>query len=113
MRSAAMVGLDGSIDWFCFPHFDSPSIFAKLLDHKKGGYFSICPDTDYKTKQFYWPETNVLITRYLTDEGIVEVSDFMPVGARIKDEFDYRIIRRVKGINGKHLHLVSKEEVGV
>ena len=101
MRSAAMVGLDGSIDWFCFPHFDSPSIFAKLLDHKKGGHFSICPDTDYKTKQFYWPETNVLITRYLTDEGIVEVSDFMPAGSQVKDEYDYRIIRRVKGINGK------------
>ncbi len=101
MRSAAMVGMDGSIDWFCFPHFDSPSIFAKILDHKKGGHFSICPDSDYKTKQFYWPETNVLITRYLTDDGIVEVSDFMPVGKQVKDENDYRIIRRVKGINGK------------
>ncbi|MCK4989855.1 MAG: glycoside hydrolase family 15 protein, partial [Bacteroidales bacterium] len=100
MRSAAMVGLNGSIDWFCFPHFDSPSIFAKILDHRKGGYFSICPTTDYKTKQFYWPDTNVLITRFLTDKGIVEVSDFMPVGSQIEDEYDYRIIRRVKGING-------------
>lgn len=101
MRSAALVGLDGSLDWYCFPHFDSPSIFAKILDHRKGGHFCICPVTEFKTKQFYWPDTNVLITRYLTDEGIVEVSDFMPVGPQIKSEYDYRIIRRVKGINGK------------
>lgn len=100
MRSAALVGMNGSIDWFCFPHFDSPSIFAKILDHKKGGYFCVCPTIEFKTKQFYWPDTNVLITRYLTDEGIVEVSDFMPVGSQIKDEYDYSIIRRVRGING-------------
>lgn len=101
MRSAALVGLNGSIDWFCFPHFDSPSIFAKILDHRKGGHFCICPETNFKTKQFYWPDTNVLITRYLCDEGIVEVSDFMPVGPQVKDSNDYRIIRRVKGINGR------------
>ena len=86
MRSAALVGVNGSIDWFCFPHFDSPSIFAKILDFRKGGYFSISPVSEFKTKQFYWPETNVLITRYLTTEGIVEVSDFMPAGSAIKDE---------------------------
>jgi len=101
MRSAALVGLNGSIDWFCFPHFDSPSIFAKILDHRKGGYFSISPVTEFKTKQFYWPETNVLITRYLTDEGIVEVSDFMPVGSATMDESRYCIFRRVRGINGQ------------
>jgi GH15 family glucan-1,4-alpha-glucosidase len=101
MRSAALVGLNGSIDWFCFPHFDSPSIFAKILDSRIGGHFCICPLAEFKTKQFYWPDTNVLITRYLTDEGIVEVSDFMPVGPHIKTEYDYRIIRRVTGINGK------------
>jgi GH15 family glucan-1,4-alpha-glucosidase len=107
MRSAALVGLNGSIDWYCFPHFDSPSIFAKILDHRKGGYFSIRPVAEFETKQFYWPETNVLITRYLTGEGIVEVSDFMPVGSGIKDEDDYRIIRRVRGING-HVKMQMK-----
>ncbi len=107
MRSAALVGLNGSIDWFCFPHFDSPSIFAKILDHRKGGYFSIRPVAEFETKQFYWPETNVLITRYLTGEGIVEVSDFMPVGSGIKNEDDYRIIRRVRGING-HVKMQMK-----
>jgi len=101
MRSAALVGTDASIDWFCFPHFDSPSIFAKILDSNIGGYFSIQPVTDYKTKQFYWPDTNVLITRFLTPDGIVEVSDFMPVGSQITDEKDYRIIRKVKGIHGR------------
>jgi GH15 family glucan-1,4-alpha-glucosidase len=101
MRSAALVGRNGSIDWFCFPHFDSPSIFGRILDAQKGGHFSISPLSKFKTKQFYWPETNVLITRYRTGEGIVEISDFMPVGPKIKDERDYRIIRRVRGINGK------------
>lgn len=100
MRTAALVGLNGSIDWFCFPHFDSPSIFAKILDHRKGGHFCIRPLAAYKSKQFYWPETNVLITRYRTGDGIVEVSDFMPVGSAIKDESDFQIIRRVRGING-------------
>ena len=65
MRSAALVGLNGSIDWFCFPHFDSPSIFAAILDEKKGGYFKIAPvDQTSKCKQYYWPDTNVLITRF-------------------------------------------------
>ncbi len=101
MRSAALVGTDSSIDWFCFPHFDSPSIFAKILDRNIGGYFSIQPVTDYKTKQFYWPDTNVLITRFLTSDGIVEVSDFMPVGSQLTGEKDYRIIRKVKGVLGR------------
>ncbi len=94
------VALNGSIDWFCFPNFDSPSIFAKILDYRLGGYYCICPTTEFKTKQFYWPDTNVLITRFLTEDGIVEVSDFMPVGTQLKSESDFRIIRRVKGING-------------
>jgi len=101
MRSAALVGTNASIDWFCFPHFDSPSIFAKILDSNIGGYFSIQPVTYNKTKQFYWPDTNVLITRFLTPDGIVEVSDFMPVGSQLTEEKDYRIIRKVKGIHGR------------
>ena len=76
MRSAALVGMNGSIDWFCFPHFDSPSIFAKILDHRIGGYFSICPTPGFKTKQFYWPDTNVLITRFL-DRSLPYRSLFM------------------------------------
>ena len=102
MRSAALVGLNGSIDWFCFPHFDSPSLFASILDDGKGGHFKIAPVLpDTKTKQHYWPDTNVLITRFYNAEGIVEITDYMPVGSDIVNEFDYRIVRRVKGIHGR------------
>ena len=101
MRSAALVGLNGSIDWFCFPHFDSPSVFASILDENKGGYFRISPtDSESKNKQYYWPDTNVLITRFYNSEGIVEIVDYMPVGKDIVDEYDYRIVRRVRGIHG-------------
>lgn len=102
MRSVALVGTNGSIDWFCFPHFDSPSVFAGILDENKGGAFQIAPiDERFHTKQFYWPETNILITRFHCNEGIVELTDYMPVGKDIKEEEDYRIIRRVKGVHGK------------
>lgn len=81
MRTVALVGTNGSIDWFCYPHVDSPSVFGALLDHQKGGFFRIHPiDTDYKHKQFYWPDTNVLVTRFLTEEGVSELIDYMPVG---------------------------------
>jgi len=64
MRTCALVGMNGSIDWFCFPHFDSPSVFAAILDDQKGGRFIIAPkQDDVKHKQFYWPDTNVLVTR--------------------------------------------------
>jgi len=102
MRSAALVGLNGSIDWFCFPHFDSPSVFASILDEHKGGHFIVTPvDPKSKNKQYYWPDTNVLITRFYNSEGIVEIIDYMPVGEDIVNEFDYRIVRRVRGIHGK------------
>jgi len=62
MHTAALVSMDGSIDWFCFPHFDSPSVFAALLDDRQGGSFKIAPPPDGITrKQFYWPDTNVLV----------------------------------------------------
>lgn len=102
MRSAALVGLHGSIDWFCFPHFDSPSVFAALLDDRKGGFFRISPKLENsRSKQYYWPDTNVLITRFYNDQGIVEITDYMPVGTDVVDESDYRIVRRVKGIHGR------------
>ena len=74
MRTAALVGVNGSIDWYCFPYFDSPSIFAKLLDNEKGGCFWIAPVNDgHNTKQLYWPDTNVLVTRFLSPEGVGEL----------------------------------------
>ena len=66
MRTAALVGTTGSIDWLCFPHFDSPSVFAAILDDDKGGRFQIAPTVgEYRSKQLYWPDSNVLVTRFL------------------------------------------------
>jgi GH15 family glucan-1,4-alpha-glucosidase len=80
MRTVALVGMNGSIDWYCYPHFDSPSVFGAIVDDKKGGRFQISADTDgVRHKQFYWPSTNVLVTRFLMADGIAELEDFMPV----------------------------------
>src|SRR5579884_706 len=101
MRTVALVGKTGSVDWFCYPHFDSPSIFAAILDDKKGGYFRICPRTDEVTrKQLYWPDTNVLITRFLSNDGVGEVTDYMPIGARRGNEGFHGLIRRIKVVRG-------------
>ena len=101
LHTAALVGLDGSIDWFCVPHFDSPSVFAALLDDKKGGRFKVSPVGDDVTyRQFYWPETNVLITRFLSDDGVGEIADYMPVGEQKDTHAFHRLVRRVKGIRG-------------
>src|SRR5437870_7135677 len=81
LRTAALVGTDGSIDWLCLPQFDSPSVFAAILDDRKGGRFQIGPVSDeFRHKQFYWPDTNVLITRFLHADGVGELEDYMPVG---------------------------------
>jgi GH15 family glucan-1,4-alpha-glucosidase len=80
LNTIALVGLDGSIDFLCFPDFDSPSIFAALLDKDKGGYFKIAPQvSDVKHKQLYLPDTNILLTRFLAQDGVGEITDFMPV----------------------------------
>lgn len=80
LNTVALVGLDGSIDFLCFPNFDSPSVFAALLDKEKGGYFKISPQKDnVKHKQLYLPDTNVLLTRFLAQDGVGEITDFMPV----------------------------------
>ena len=82
LHTVALVGKDGSIDFMAFPHFDSPTMFAAILDSEKGGRFQIKPCLEGGVhKQMYLPDTNVLITRLLSDEGVAEVSDFMPVGA--------------------------------
>jgi GH15 family glucan-1,4-alpha-glucosidase len=101
MHTAALVGRNGSIDWLCLPHFDSPSVFAAILDDRKGGYFSISPTAERVTrKQVYWPETNVLITRFLLDDGVVEVIDYMPVGLKRGDPGFRQLVRRVEAIRG-------------
>ena len=100
MHSVALVGMNGSIDWYCYPHFDSPSVFGRILDHAKGGYFQIAAAAAASHKQLYWPATNILITRFLNPDGVGEVTDYMPVGeAREKDDF-HRLIRRVSVVRG-------------
>jgi GH15 family glucan-1,4-alpha-glucosidase len=102
MRTVALVGMNGSIDWFCFPHFDSPSVFAAILDENKGGYFKIEPSGEGIThKQFYWPETNVLITRFLSADGVGEIMDYMtaPDPGRGNDH-QHQLFRRVTGVRG-------------
>jgi GH15 family glucan-1,4-alpha-glucosidase len=100
LRTAALVGMDGSIDWLCLPNFDSPSVFAALLDDHKGGRFRICPSREPRRHmQLYWPDTNILITRFLHDDGVGEIEDYMPVGGigAVPDE----LIRRVRVARGK------------
>jgi GH15 family glucan-1,4-alpha-glucosidase len=102
MHTAALVGVNGCIDWLCLPQFDSPSIFASILDDEKGGSFAIHPRIrDAAHKQFYLPETNVLITRFFTEDGSAELMDFMPVGLDDKDPRRHAVIRRVTGVRGQ------------
>jgi len=103
MHTAALVGMNGSIDWLCFPHFDSPSIFAAILDEEKGGRFFITPLVDnVNNKQFYWPETNILITQFLSDSGVAEIIDFMPVEKPGSDFGKHELIRRIRVIRGSY-----------
>jgi GH15 family glucan-1,4-alpha-glucosidase len=103
MHTVALVGLNGSIDWLCMPNFDSPSVFAAILDDEKGGRFRIAPvDDGVSYKQFYWPETNVLVTRFLAAHGAAELTDFMPVGfsSAFQEKKCCQLIRRVTAVRG-------------
>ena len=103
LYSVALVGVDGSIDWMCMPYIDSPSIFAALLDDKKGGRFSLSPSEKWDSVAEYIPGTNILKTRFRTDTGMVELTDFMPVykcaseGCGPKQHDLYRCIKVVEG----------------
>src|SRR5215211_2752587 len=104
LHSVALVGTDGTIDWYCPGRFDGPSIFASILDRDKGGFWRIAPDVPGgKSKQLYFPDTNVLMTRFLTPEGVVEMQDFMPI-AEPDRPHRQRIIRRLVAVRGE-LHL--------
>jgi GH15 family glucan-1,4-alpha-glucosidase len=101
LHTVALVGTEGTIDWYCTPHFDSPSVFGSILDKDKGGYFRVAPRCDRVTsKQLYFPDTNVLITRFLTSDGVGEVQDFMPV-TRGAEQHRHRVIRRVVAVRGE------------
>ncbi|MDQ6609843.1 MAG: glycoside hydrolase family 15 protein [Bacteroidota bacterium] len=98
LHTVALVSRDASIDFMSFMRFDSPTIFCKLLDADKGGSFNIQPQLkDAVTKQLYLPNTNVLVTRFLAEEGIVEIIDYMPVD---DEEFNCVVIRKVINVRG-------------
>jgi GH15 family glucan-1,4-alpha-glucosidase len=102
MHSVALVGMDGAIDWCCLPDFDSPSVFAAILDDQKGGTFCIQAIEEGSRKQMYLPDTNILVTRFLSQEGVGEVTDFMPIeepttGRRAMLHEIVRIVRCVRG----------------
>jgi len=101
LRTVALVGADGTIDWLCFPHFDSPSVFAALLDPERGGHFRLSPELEgVVRKQFYWPDTNVLVTRFYTADGVGEIIDFMPMSTGAHRKHPREILRRVRVVRG-------------
>ena len=100
MRSIALVGANGSIDFLCYPDFDSPSVFAALLDDESGGRFQIQPQfQNSRVRQLYFPQTNILLTRFLADEGVAELTDYMPIGD--DGEQPNEIIRTVAVVRGE------------
>jgi len=100
LTTVALVGLDGSVDMMCYPDFDSPSVFAALLDAEKGGRFQVAPlYARPRAKQLYLPDSNMLLTRFLSHDGVVEVSDFMTVGPEWGGS--HALVRRAKCVRGE------------
>jgi GH15 family glucan-1,4-alpha-glucosidase len=100
LQTAALVSTDGTIDWYCCPRFDSPSVFASLLDADKGGYFRVSPDNEnYISRQLYLPDTAVLITRFMTPDGVGELHDFMPIAGKLVTD-RHRLVRQLKVVRG-------------
>ena len=102
LHTVALVGTNGTIDWYCCPAFDSPSVFGSILDKNTGGFYALRPTADeWTSKQLYFPDTNVLITRFLTEEGVGEIQDFMPIDHAEMELHRHRLIRRVVVVRGK------------
>ena len=99
LHCVALVGTNGTIDWHCCPSFDAASIFGSLLDADRGGCFELAAALPAKTRQFYLPDTNVLITRFFAPDGVGEIQDFMPVSGPV-DEQRHQLIRRVVCVRG-------------
>src|SRR6201997_3991625 len=100
LHTVALVGVDGSIDWCCLPYFDSPSLFAAILDDQKGGFFKIAPLHYKQHKQMYLPDSSVLLTRFLSAQGVGEVVDFMPIEETKHGRKTHQIVRVVRAVRG-------------
>ncbi|HET7356317.1 MAG TPA: glycoside hydrolase family 15 protein [Nocardioidaceae bacterium] len=102
LQTSALVSTDGDVDWFCAPRFDSPSIFGSLLDHAKGGRCRVRPTVDaFTSKQLYIPDTAVLVTRFMTEEGVGELVDFMPVSSSTRATEVHRLVRMLRCVRGQ------------
>ena len=99
LHTAALVGRNGTIDWLCLPAFDSPSVFCSILDDEKGGHFKLAPVEYARSQQLYLPDTNVLLTRFLSPEGMAEIIDFMSILESPGDR--HRLVRNVRVVRGK------------
>jgi GH15 family glucan-1,4-alpha-glucosidase len=102
LQTAALVATDGTIDWFCAPRFDSPSVFGALLDHERGGHCRVRPTVDvFNAKQLYFPDTAILVTRFMTEDGVGEVIDFMPVAGGEAASDTHRLVRIMRCVRGR------------
>ena len=98
LHTAALVGVDGTIDWLCLPAFDSPAVFCSILDDEKGGRFRLRPLEYERSQQLYLPDSNVLLTRFFSSGGMAEVIDFMPILSRPGDRS--RLVRGARVVRG-------------
>jgi GH15 family glucan-1,4-alpha-glucosidase len=102
LHTAALVTTDGTVDWLCLPRFDSPSVFASLLDAEGGGSFRIGPKGgDYVVRQLYLPDTAILVTRFMSEDGVGELIDFMPVSRGRTATARRRLVRGVRVVRGR------------
>jgi len=102
LQTAALVASNGDVDWFCTPRFDSPSVFASLLDLERGGRFRLAPEGDgHLTKQGYLGDTAILTTRFMSEASTSSVIDFMPVSDPEVTRVQHRIVRVVRGVRGR------------
>lgn len=103
-HTVALVGLNGSIDWLCFPKFDAPSVFGAILDDQKGGSFQLAladNEANWTSKQMYIPDTNILLTRFFGSDGLAELVDFMPVESDRQHTWNHRLVRRITSVRGE------------
>jgi GH15 family glucan-1,4-alpha-glucosidase len=110
LHTVALVGTEGTIDWYCCPSFDAPSVFGSILDKDRGGFYSLRPEgEDWTSKQLYFPDTNILITRFLTPGGVGEVQDFMPIEAPDSAMHRHRLMRRVLVVRGQMRFVIEMQ----
>ncbi|WP_182524478.1 glycoside hydrolase family 15 protein [Nocardioides dongkuii] len=116
LRTCALVGADATIDWFCAPRFDSPSVLGALLDPEQGGAWRLGPvGGATTTTQFYFPDSAILVTRFLTEEGVAEVHDFMPLIRAHDPDHRQRLTRRVVAVRGRvriRMELTARPDYG-